>query len=305
MIPPKATGIALTGELLERSFDELPVQPDRPKGMLERQYGTGASSFLDVHGTEIHYRDQGKSAPVVLALHGAYSSLHTWDGWVERLEDDVRFLRMDMPGFGLTGPERDGPHTLSSLVESVGAFCDELGLAEIAVAGNSLGGAVAWRLAIDRPDLVGRLLLVNAGGERILQTAADEYARPPQSIIPRYCTPRSVTRLILEDAYADTEKVTDDLVERYHDLLVRTGNRRAILELAREFDGGRYDPTDVDVPTLVQWGSEDEWIPVDVGRQLASAIPDAEFRRYDGVGHIAMEEAPNETAADARSFVRQ
>lgn len=303
MFPFSLAGLAATGRAVERGYDELPFQPDRPGSVLERRYANGASSFLDTGNARLHYRDEGTTAPTLLALHGAYSSLHTWNDWVEELAADVRFVRLDMPGFGLTGPLGDGPHTLTSLVENVARFCDELGLSAVTVAGNSLGGAVAWRLAIERPDLVSGLVLVDAGGEKILANVADRFTRPPKNVVPRYFTPRATTRLILEDAYGDTDLVTEELVSRYHDLIVRTGNRRAILELAREWEGDEYDPADINVPALVQWGTADEWIPPAMGRDLAEAIPDGRFERYEDVGHVAMEEAPVDTAADARSFL--
>ena len=81
-------------------------RPDVPVEELEARYADGASRFVELLGLRVHYRDEG-SGPPLLLLHGTASSLHTWDGWVEELRDDFRILRIDLPAFGLTGPERD------------------------------------------------------------------------------------------------------------------------------------------------------------------------------------------------------
>lgn len=330
---PISTGLELAGTVVTEAFTELaPIQPDRSGASLERRYTNGASEFVRVDDARIHYRAEGPTdGPTLLAIHGGYSSLHTWEGWAERLRDRVRVVRLDMPGFGLTGPRATGSHTLASLVDVVGRFCDELGLSEVAVAGNSLGGAVAWRLAADRPELVSRLLLLDAGGASLLSTLARNYRVLGSDVVPRYFTPRIVVRMLLWDAYGDPSKVTGDLVTRYHDLILRRGNRRAVIELANNYqeeflddheprfqvgtpalpsttdsspavyDG--YDVSDVRAPTLFQWGDEDRWLPVSFGRELAARVSDHRFVTYDGVGHVPMEEAPAPTAADAAAFL--
>ncbi len=333
---PLTTSIEMAQSVVSETYSEIvPFQPDRSRRNLEREYLTDASRFVDVDGTEIHYRIEGcETGPTVLLIHGTYSSLHTWDGWVEALADEFRLVRLDMPGFGLTGPRADGPNRLEGLIESVAGFCDELELSDLAVVGNSLGGAVAWRLSVDRPDLVSKLVLLDAGGATLLSKLGRKYTPLGSEFLPRYVTPRSVIRLILKDAYGDPSNVTPEVVRRYHDLLLRSGNRAAVIEIAsnyqREHDSEHsswdllnvrppalpsspdihpnvqdgYDISAVSVPTLFQWGSEDEWLPMSFGRELADKTPNSVFQSYEGVGHIPMEEAPEQTAEDAAAFIQ-
>lgn len=332
---PFTAGLTIAESVANETFSELiPFQPDRPGSYLERRYANDASRFVELDDARVHYRDEGPAdAPVLLTIHGVYSSLHTWDGWVEQLSDDVRVIRLDMPGFGLTGPGAPGEHRLQTLIDTVGEFCDELGLSDLAVAGNSLGGAVAWRFSIQRPDLADRLLLLDAGGATLLSALAHNYRAFGTDIFPRYVTPRMAIRLALKDAYSDTSKVTRSLINRYHDLLLRSGNRRAVMEIAENYrdenfdasgstvDGANgpvlpsacdptpsivddFDISDVDVPTLFQWGSDDTWLPIHFGRELAADVSNSTFVEYENVGHVVMEEAPVPTAADAASFVR-
>lgn len=288
----------------EQYAEFAPFQPDIPSAWLEQRYTSDASAFVDVAGARVHYRDEGPAeGPTLLALHGVYSSLHTWDGWVEQLDDSVRLVRLDLPGFGLTGPNDSREYSLSYYVQMLTEFCAELGLDDIAVAGNSLGGAVGWRLAAAEPSLVDRLLLLDAGRQNIVPPAAELLTSPGLDVVPRYLTPRSSVRAILEDAYGDPSKLTHEMVRRYHDLLLRTGNRQAVIKLARAAEPAPVSPAAVECPTLVQWGEEDDWLPVELGERFVHEIPDASLRTYPGVGHVPMEEAPERTAADAAAFL--
>lgn len=331
---PLTAGVQVAQSVVADTYEEIvPFQFDRSGSRLKQRYTNEASKFVTVGETPIHYRIEGNpDGPTLLLIHGTYSSLHTWDDWIEQLGSEFRLVRLDMPGFGLTGPRKEGSHRLEMLIETVGQFCDALGLENVAVAGNSLGGAVAWRLSIDRPDLVSRLVLIDAGGATLLSKLGRRYTPLGADIMPRYLTPRMTIRLILKDAYGDPSKVTESLVRRYHDLLLRAGNRRAVIEIARNYqrehdetdtfeflnvraptlpsnydhspdprDG--YEISDVSVPALFQWGSEDEWLPVSFGRELASETSESVFYSYDGVGHIPMEESPKQTAEDVAAFL--
>ena len=326
--------VGFAGTVAAETYSEFGLfQPDKSVSTLERRYTDDSSEFVEVNDSRIHYREAGNpNDPTLLLLHGTYSSLHTWDGWVEHLEDRYHILRLDMPGFGLTGPRTEGELTLEYLIDTVGAFCDAVDVSTTTVAGNSLGGGIAWRLSLDRPDLVSRLILIDAGGATLLARLAGNLMSLGTDFVPRYVTPRILIRLIIRDAYGDESKITPELVRRYHDLLLRTGNRRSVLEIARNYaedhPGGEtddvygmripslpstypasphivdnYDIEAVSVPTLFQWGSEDEWLPLSFGKALASRIPDSNFITYDGIGHIPMEEAPGPTAQDADRFL--
>ncbi len=305
MIGPALGFSTIAASLAQSSYDEFaPFQPDLSPGILERRYATDGSAFIEVGGARVHYREEGpRDAPTVLALHGVYSSLHTWDGWVEELADEYHIVRLDLPGFGLTGPNEERQYDFGYYTAFLDAFCDALGLDEVAVAGNSLGGAIAWRFAVTAPDRVRQLLLLNAGRQHLVPPAAELFTSPGLDVVPRYYTPRATTRAILNDAYGDPQRLTEPTVRRYHDLLRRRGNRRAVIDLMRMVEPAPYDPTHVDVPTLVQWGEADTWLPLELGERFTAEIPAATLETYPGVGHVSMEEAPTPTASDAAAFL--
>lgn len=88
--------------------------PDRPVETLTGRWAPPPSQFVSIEGMQMHLRDEGPrtdSQPIVL-LHGTSASLHTWDGWTEALKSGRRVIRMDLPGFGLTGPMPDGNYQI-------------------------------------------------------------------------------------------------------------------------------------------------------------------------------------------------
>ena len=108
-------------------------------------------------GINLHYRDEGLNpvthpdAPVLVLLHGIMASLHTWDGWVDTLKDDFRIIRVDIPGFGLTGPYADGIYNIKRSMDMIDQLTNELNISSFSLAGNSMGGFISWSFAANYP----------------------------------------------------------------------------------------------------------------------------------------------------------
>jgi pimeloyl-ACP methyl ester carboxylesterase len=279
--------------------------PDIPVAELVPVYANGASKFIDVDGMSVHYRDEGTGPPLVL-LHGTASSLHTWNAWTAALSAHHRILRMDLPGFGLTGPNRSGDYSIGSYVAFLEAFRQALGLTRFALAGNSLGGQIAWSYAVAHPERVTELILVDSAGFPIEKPAlAFTLARVPVlSALLAEMDPRHMVRKTLREAYGDPSRVTPELVERYRLLTLREGNRGAFVARANAARTDRSaDLSSLRVPTLVLWGQEDRLIPVSHASRFVEAIPGAELVLYEKVGHVPMEEIGERSAADVERFL--
>ena len=120
--------------------------PDKPVEALREQWARPPSRFVPVQGMSVHLRDEGPAddpSPLVL-LHGTSDSLHTWDGWAAVLSRQRRVIRFDLPGFGLTGPDPQNDYSITRYVRFVTAVLDHLGVQRCVLAGNSLGGQIAW-----------------------------------------------------------------------------------------------------------------------------------------------------------------
>jgi pimeloyl-ACP methyl ester carboxylesterase len=283
------------------------VRPDIPLEALLPEYGAAPSKFVEIEGMRIHYRDEGAGLPLVL-LHGFGSSLYTWDGWVRQLAGTRRLIRLDLPGFGLTGPAPDGDYRADRYVHVVAALLDRLGVERTDIAGNSMGGRTALMFALAHPERVRKLILVDAGGfapmpPPPLFRLAQAPIVGPWLIL--HVTPRFVLRRNLEGVYGDPSRLTDAVVDRYWEMARRAGNRGAML--ARIM--GPSDPNLADrlgelkLPVLIQWGGLDRWIPLSDAHGFQRGIAGAELRIYPAAGHVPMEEFPEATARDAGAFL--
>ena len=122
-------------------------QPDIPFETLKTKYASAPSRFVEVMNMQVHYRDEGAgsdSIPLVL-LHGTASSLHTWSACAKEWTKTHRVLRMDLPGFGLTGPHPEHNYSIYMYVAFLAAFLEETNVEQCYLAGNSLGGLIAYQ----------------------------------------------------------------------------------------------------------------------------------------------------------------
>jgi pimeloyl-ACP methyl ester carboxylesterase len=286
--------------------------PDQPVSALRARWAPPPSQFVAVRGMQLHVRDEGPRddpVPVVL-LHGTGASLHTWDEWTRQLTRERRVIRFDLPGFGLTGPSPDGVYSIESYVDTVLALADSLGVQRFVLAGNSLGGYVAWVTAVLHPERVERLILVDAAGYPFQSQSvplAFRIARTPLlNVLMRDVLPRGVVERSLRDVYGDPSKVTPGLVNRYFDLASREGNRAALV--------ARFDQTkpgslaervpEIQVPTLILWGGKDRLIPLEFGERFARDIRGSRLVVFDALGHVPHEEDPAHTVAAVLPFIQ-
>jgi pimeloyl-ACP methyl ester carboxylesterase len=278
-----------------------------PLAELEAKYMDANSQYIEVLGQKTHLRRQGSGRPLLL-LHGTSSSLHTWDGWADLLEDSVEVIRVDMPGFGLTGPAVSGEYSPLTYVKWVHGLVEELAIDSFYLAGNSLGGYISWLYATEYPEDVRAMVLLDPSG--IPSTSRPlifKLARIPilRNII-KNISPRSLIEANILQVYANDSLVTHELVDRYYDLTLRKGNREVFIARAN-LPTSDYTQrlASIKTPTLIQWGAEDKWIPVTDAEVFDSMMVNSELVIYPNVGHVPMEEIPELTAKDAWEFLKQ
>lgn len=279
--------------------------PDRGRAGLEAEYAGAPSQFVEVSGVRLHVRDTGpRGAPTVVLLHGFGSSLHTWDAWAGDLERDHRVIRYDEPGFGLTGRDPGG-YTDERGVAVLLGLLDRLGVQRASVTGNSMGGRIAWRFAAAHPERMDRLVLISPDGFAGPGRAYGTTEAVPWAMrtLP-YVLPRFMLWPMLEAAYARPGVLTEALYDRYRDMMLAPGVRRAIVD--RMGDQVLADPVPllrtIEVPTLLLWGEGDRMIPFGNSKDYLAALPHGELQALPRVGHVPQEEAP-ETVNFVRAFL--
>ncbi|MDG2369963.1 MAG: alpha/beta hydrolase [Flavobacteriales bacterium] len=269
------------------------------------KYTDQNSKYLNIDGLKVHYKDEGEGEVLVL-LHGTFSSLHTFDSWASILKKHYRVIRLDLPGFGITGPSIDNVYSISKFLDFIGNFLDLLNVNKYHLAGNSLGGWLAWELALKAKDKIGKLVLLNAAG----YISDKNYPLPfviAQTPVLRNVfnyIPKAVVRRFIRQVFNDQTVVTDELVERYYCLIQREGNLNAFISIANSnLKQNTQSLNYLDVPVLIMWGDKDRWISPEHALFFKNDIPNSRVLIYKDVGHVPMEEIPEKSANDLIDFL--
>lgn len=288
--------------------------PDKPVEQLKPRWAQAPSQFMAIDGMQVHLRDEGPRSdplPIVL-IHGTSASLHTWDGWTAALRGQRRVIRFDLPGFALTGPNQQNDYSVEAYVRFVTAVMDQLGVQRFVLAGNSLGGQVAWATAVALPQRVARLVLLDASGY------PPESASVPPSLplgfriarmpalraLTQYTLPRSVVEKSVRNVYGDPSRVTPELVDLYVDMTLRAGNRKALgRRLDQGYTGDVAGLKTLAMPTLILWGGQDRLIPPEFGQRFARDIAGSKLVVFDDLGHVPHEEDPVRTVGVVKGFL--
>lgn len=249
------------------------------------------------------------TAPPIVLIHGTGASLHTWNGWVDALKQERRVIRFDLPGFGLTGPEPENNYTIERYTDYVIALLDKLKVERAVLAGNSLGGYIAWATAIRYPDKVDSLVLIDASGypyeaESVPLAFKLSQNKLAKTLLKNFL-PKFIIRKSIENVYGSPDLVTDQLVNRYYELSLREGNRAAIKERFVQTKPGPLIAklADLQIPTLILWGKKDKLIPMKFALRFNEDISNSQLVIFDELGHVPHEEAPLKTVAPVLSFI--
>ncbi len=228
--------------------------------------------------------------PTLVLIHGAGGSRLHWPGELRRLPGATVYT-LDLPGHGRS--EGKGCNTISDYAKAVVAFLDAVGVERAAIAGHSMGGAIAQTMALEFADRAAGLVLVATGAR--LRVAPAILEGIPNNL-------DGAAELITHFAWSpDAPSALTEL------------GRQAILETGPDVLLGDFVACDnfdtmerlgeIKTPTLVVTGSADQLTPPKYARFLADRIPDARLVLIEGAGHMVMLERPAEVAKTVRQFL--
>jgi len=250
----------------------------------------------------VAYHELG-SGPTVLLLHATLHDRHDFDPILETLARRYRTIAVDWPGHGDSDPvdatmEPSAP-LFADVLEDV---VDGLGLTRAVLIGNSVGGFAAARLAINRPESVAGLVLVNAGGFVPWNPMSRNFCRVMGSpAVFRRAAPLFVRGYMKAKTDSDRE-----IVQRAIATARTTGGLRSGIGLWRSFATPEHDlrsrAAELSVPTLIVWGKKDIAIPLSAGRATHDAIRGSRLEILD-TGHVVFSSDPTGFLAVAEPFL--
>ncbi|MBN2284740.1 MAG: alpha/beta hydrolase [Deltaproteobacteria bacterium] len=267
--------------------------------------------FTTIDGVRYHYREYPGQGTDILLIHGFGSSTYTWEEVAPILSDaGYHVWALDMKGFGWSDKPRGDDYDPVTLAREVNAWVEVMGIERPVIVGNSLGGAVGIILAVDHPENVGRLVLIDAAGYhqkapliiRIMNSG-------PGAFVMKWTFGRWLIKGNLTMVFFNRDLVTDERIDAYYDRLRTVGARDAQTAVARAILQNEAEPyleklSLITAPTLIIWGAEDQWIPVEYGHRFQKDIPGTVLTVIPECGHIPQEECPETTARLIREFVK-
>lgn len=263
-------------------------------------------------GFPICYQTQGQSGPAIVLVHGFGASWGHWRKNIPALAETGRVYAIDLIGFG--GSAKPAPadldYTFETWAQQIADFCREVVGEPVFLVGNSIGCIAALQTAVDCPDRVRGVALLNCSlrllhdrrraqlpwhrrfGAPLLQNflAVRWLGRSFFKLIAR---PNTVRKILLQ-AYAHPESVTDELVDLIMAPAADAGAADVFLAFTRYSQGPL--PEDLleklTCPALLLWGTEDPWEPIDLGKELAKFPAVQQFIPLEGAGHCPQDDAP-------------
>lgn len=296
-------------------FSVTIAQSDDPVPVPAAELADDNGQFISVDGVELYYIEAGPAdGPAVMLLHGFGGSTFTWRDTIPALADaGYRVIAYDRPPYGLSQKSADLDISSTAYADQLAGLMDALEIDTATLVGHSAGGGVVGHFAITYPQRVQAMVYV-AGAITLSQAENTDTARngsalgglgdfaealDPNSpfarqLVRSFLTPEQFTD-ILASAYHPSFDVTDDIREGYSRVLQVEDWEVGFLALLAGGDPAQ-DTIDAEVfstleqPTLIIWGEDDAWVPIEQGEVLRDLLPQAQWVTLPQVGHLPMEE---------------
>lgn len=272
------------------------------------------SRFVSVDGARVHFQEFGDpSKPTIVFIHGYTASLYVWKTVAPMLADaGFNVVALDLLGFGYSEKPSWFDYAITSQARMIARFMNRLGIGQATIVGSSYGGAVAATLALDYPERVSKLVLVdtvcndNLKDHPILKLAA--IPGVGEAITPFLVDSRAFQRYRMRGtlARANHNLITDDRVESILRPLSAADAHHSLLATSRAWSARRIeqDAHLINQPTLIIWGEDDTVIPVDDGHRLHGSILNSRFVILKDCGHVPQEEKSDVFAELVTEFCR-
>ena len=265
-----------------------------------------AARTVNAGGIQTHYLEAGSGEPVIL-LHGSgpgVSGRANWQHNIGALAQRFHVLAPDIVGFGATERPDDIIYSLRTWTDHVWAFLEALGIGEVSIVGNSLGGRIALQMAADAPERIRRMVLMGAPGVGMTPTEGLAALRAYQP------SPEAMRDLLRTYFAVDPTLITDELVEIRYQASIADGafeTYRAMF-FDPKHKGSELGVTEeqaraVTTPTLLVHGREDKVVPLAVSVTMLGLLPNADLHVFSRCGHWTQIERADEFSAVVADFL--
>ncbi len=248
----------------------------------------------------------GSPREAIVLLHGAASDRTAWVRFAQHLASDRPLVIPDLPGHGASTSDIHLDYGINAQAERLQELLASLGLARVHLVGNSMGAAIAMRLAATTPHVVSSLVLISAAGLEVSRSWLREHVERtginPMIQVRHPSDYRSMMRIGMSKPPYIPGFVLGALTRAF---VRRTAiNAKIANDMERDLDQAEALPG-INTPSLIIWGEEDKVVHVDNAEFLRRHLPGSQKVVLPGIGHVPMVEAPKEVAATCSTFLAQ
>jgi pimeloyl-ACP methyl ester carboxylesterase len=246
---------------------------------------------LRANDAELYYEETGTGEPVLL-LHGLGSSTLDWAPQIEALRGSYRVIALDVRG---SGRSRDllkpgGPFSVAQFAADTAALLDHLGAAPAHLVGLSMGGMIAFQLAVDSPKMVRTLTIVNSGPALVPRTPDELRAFRLRRLISRVFGPKGMGRMLAKRLFPKPEQ--EEKRKVFRERMAKNDRRAYIASQEAIFGWSVLDRIGaIEAPTLVV-ASDQDYVPVAVKESWARLMKNAQVKVVADAHHALPIEAP-------------
>jgi pimeloyl-ACP methyl ester carboxylesterase len=269
---------------------------------------------IQINGHTIFYTVKGDGKPLLL-IHGYGAGMWVWEKQIEALSQSYRVYVLDLIGHGFSDRPKVS-YTPETYIHFLRDFMDGVGIEKATLIGNSMGGGIAWAMAILYPERVDRLILINCVPPDVLSQVKNESFRTLVAIKDIPILPylviaargKNSIRWILLECVSNIKLITPEVVSRQYPLSKIEGSTWVLYSTFKHAEEALKQKDHLSMihkPTLFIWGERDLIFPPQVGEALHQAITGSKFLKIEKSGHIPMWETPDEVNQAILSFLEE
>ena len=263
---------------------------------------------VSADGETWHYLVGGpENGETILLLHGFGGEKDNWNRFLGHLTDDYRVIVPDLPGFGESARHPDWDYSLVPQRERVHAFATALGLARFHLAGHSMGGHLSILYALEHPEQLASLALINNAG--IVSPVESEFMRnvfagKNDLIVRTRDDFDSMMTMVFEEQPFAPWPMRNGLAARA--MANADFNAAIFASLLRNFEESLESKLpEIACPVFIVWGDNDRILDVSAVTVMQTALPTADVVIMEDMGHMPILERPRETAEYYRAFLQK